>query len=122
MLSREGEVSALNIGTYLGCGHRFYEVMSAVLGPLLLDQLPKSKPCHPRVQLSGEPLGPAGPKPSLLVHATVPTRAGQLRFPGITPGATGGGHKNAPVGAGGGLNAPTGADRQGRGRSTPGPP
>ena len=31
----------------VSCGHRFYEVMSAVLGPLLLVQLPKSKPVTP---------------------------------------------------------------------------
>ena len=31
----------------LSCGHRIYEVMSAVLGPLPLDQLPKSKPVTP---------------------------------------------------------------------------
>ena len=42
----------------------------------------KVEACHPRVQLSGEPLDLARPKPSLLVHATVPTRAGQPGFPG----------------------------------------
>src|SRR6266571_2001351 len=42
----------------------------------------KVEACHPRVQLSGEPLDLAGPKPSLLVHATVPTHAGQPGFPG----------------------------------------
>jgi len=29
------------------CGHRICEVTAATLGPLLLDQLPKSKPVTP---------------------------------------------------------------------------
>ena len=29
------------------CGNRIYEVTTATLGPLLLDQLPKSKPVTP---------------------------------------------------------------------------
>jgi hypothetical protein len=69
----------------VSCGHRFYEVMSAVLGPLLLDQLPKSKPVTPMLSCLVSP-GAHVPQPSLVVHATGSTRGGQLGFPGDTPG------------------------------------
>jgi len=60
LLGREGEVSALCIGTYFFCGHSVNEVMSAVLGPLLLDQPPKSKPVTPSwVVTSHDTRGPA---------------------------------------------------------------
>jgi hypothetical protein len=32
------------------CGNRIYEVTTATLGPLPLDQLPKSKPVTPNIQ------------------------------------------------------------------------
>ena len=74
-------MSALNIGTY--------KMRSQVLRGYVRRPRPASpgsttkvEACHPRVQLSGEPLDLAGPKPSLLVHATVPTPAGQPGFPG----------------------------------------
>ena len=47
LLGREGEVSALNLGTCKGCGHSVNEVMSAVLGSLPLDHPLKSKPVTP---------------------------------------------------------------------------
>src|SRR5215471_13909640 len=47
----------------LSCGHRFNEVMSAVLGPLPLDQPPKSKPVTPMFSCRGEPCGQR-PQPS----------------------------------------------------------
>src|SRR5262249_49270688 len=59
------------------CGHRFYEVMSAVLGPLHLDQLPKSKPVTPMFSCPVSPRDRHGPKPSLVsryrVNTTRPT-------------------------------------------------
>src|SRR5690348_11174807 len=63
--------------------------MSAVLGPLHLDQLPKSKPYHPHVQLSGEPLAPAQAPSLHPLHATVSTPDGQLRFPAGWGGGAG---------------------------------
>jgi hypothetical protein len=56
----------------------------------------KVEACHPRVQLSDEPLGLNRPKPSPLVHATVPTRGGQLPFPGQQSA----GHRAGSRGAG----------------------
>ena len=77
-------MSALNIGTY--------KLRSQVLRGYVRRPRPASpgsttkvEACHPRVELSGEPLGRSRPKPSLLAHATVSTHRGQLRFPGGHP-------------------------------------
>src|SRR6516225_6915054 len=57
--------------------------MSAVLGPLPLDQLPKSKPVTPMLSCLVSPgTTVLLAQPSLVVHATGSTRGGQLRFPG----------------------------------------
>src|SRR5262250_19720 len=55
------------------CGHRFYEVMSAVLGPLHLDQLPKSKPVTPMFSCLVSPWDLGRPKPSLASRYRVNT-------------------------------------------------
>src|SRR5579871_5654203 len=64
--------------------------MSAVLGPLPLDQLPKSKPVTPMLSCLVSPETHAAShcdasQPSLVVQATGSTRGGQPGFPGDTP-------------------------------------
>src|SRR6516225_11840312 len=56
----------------LRCGHRFYEVMSAVLGPLHLDQLPKSKPVTPMFSYPVSPWHPH--RPQAFTSFTLPSQ------------------------------------------------
>src|SRR5262249_33860496 len=68
------------------CGHRFYEVMSAVLGPLLLDQLPKSKPFTPMFSCPVSPWRPH--RPQAFTSFTLPSqhRSANCDSPLVTPG------------------------------------
>jgi hypothetical protein len=65
------------------CGHRFYEVMSAVLGPLLLDQLPKSKPVTPVFSCLVSPW--TSPGPSLHCLFTLPCQRAQANQDSLGP-------------------------------------
>jgi len=125
------------------CGNRINEVIAAALGPLPLDQLPKSKPVTPYAVFPDDTHWPAVGKTAL---ASAPHQHGSQRTPGARHSrrqqkAQCGGHKSRrPTGriAMACLTAemrnpcerwrwpktrPQGFDRQGRGRSQwPGPP
>jgi hypothetical protein len=121
---REGEVSALNVGTY------WFAVTGLTrLCPQSSTRFPwinyQSRSLSPPVELSGDPHGRGRGlhhDRRYRVNAIRPTQipggsARGRRPPTAGHVLAGPRHENAPVGAGGGRDAPTGADRQGRGRS-----
>jgi hypothetical protein len=66
------------------CGNRICEVITATLGPLPLDQLPKSKPVTPYAVFPDDTHSPAVGKESLAsaTSANITTRARPPAFPG----------------------------------------
>ena len=57
------------------CGNRIFEVTTATLGPLPLDQLPKSKPVTPYAVLTIVPTGEDNANPALGDRSSLNTRS-----------------------------------------------
>jgi hypothetical protein len=57
------------------CGDRIFEVTTATLGPLLLDQLPKSKPVTPYAVLTIVPTGADNANPALADRSSLNARS-----------------------------------------------
>jgi hypothetical protein len=57
------------------CGDRIFEVTTATLGPLPLDQLPKSKPVTPYAVLTIVPTGEDNANPALGDRSSLNTRS-----------------------------------------------
>jgi hypothetical protein len=129
--------SALRVGTYRLRSH-YLRGHAATLGSLLLDRSPKSKPFTPlfscrRPHVACTPpttLPPSTPDSQRGIPPGAGDYAMRLRLRLGCPGGrryvirrVRSGKVMIPVGAGGGRNAPTGIDRQGRSRSgSPGLP
>jgi hypothetical protein len=64
------------------CGNRIYEVTTATLGPLPLDQLPKSKPVTPYAVFLIVPIWPTFAKLNSVRATSCDNTARRSRIPG----------------------------------------